>query len=123
MKAGSTVATSAQDAFMPAMECAAEMAKYLGSGNAFGATHSELERYAEREGREFVRRMLQGHYDLRAIAERPVRARRGSRPRRALLPAAEYTAAPHSRSPDASMWHDSRSRRARLTGFTRWTPC
>ena len=73
MKAGSTVATSAQDAFTPAMERAAETAKYLGSGDAFGATHSELERYAEREGREFVRRMLQGHYDLRAIAERPVR--------------------------------------------------
>jgi hypothetical protein len=62
------------DAFAPAMEKAAEMTKYLGSRRAFGATHSELEEFAEREGREVVRRMLQGHYELRALAERPVRA-------------------------------------------------
>ncbi len=74
MTAGSTAAMSTADAFTPAMEKTAEMAKYLGSGDAFGATHSELEQFAEREGREFVRRMLQAHYDLRAMAERPVRA-------------------------------------------------
>jgi hypothetical protein len=74
MKAGSTTEPSTQNAFTPAMDQAAEMTKYLGSRAAFGASHSELEKFAEREGREFVRRMLQGHYDLRAMAERPVRA-------------------------------------------------
>ena len=74
MTAGSTATTPAADAFAAAMEKAAEMAKYLESRRAFGATHSELEQVAEREGREFVRRMLQGHYELRALAERPVRA-------------------------------------------------
>lgn len=73
MDARSTAATT-MDAFTPAMEKAAEMTRYLGSRHAFGATHSELEEFAEREGREFVRRMLQAHYELRAIAERPVRA-------------------------------------------------
>ena len=73
MKAGSTTEAATQDAFAPAMRKATEMASYLESSVAFGASHSEVERFAEREGREFVRRMLQGHYDFRAAAERPVR--------------------------------------------------
>jgi len=73
MKAGSTTEAATQDAFAPAMAKATEMATYLESSAAFGASHTELERFAEREGREFVRRMLQAHYDLRAAAERPVR--------------------------------------------------
>lgn len=74
MKAGSTAETAAQDAFAPAMDQAAEMTKYLESVDAFAASHSEVERFAERAGREFIRRLLQGHYTLRALAERPVRA-------------------------------------------------
>ena len=74
MKAGSTAETAAQDAFAPAMDQAAEMTKYLESVDAFAASHGEVERFAERAGREFIRRLLQGHYTLRALAERPVRA-------------------------------------------------
>ena len=61
------------DAFAPAMEKAFEMARYLDSGLALSATHSELEGFVEEHGRELLRRMLQAHYELRALAERPTR--------------------------------------------------
>jgi hypothetical protein len=84
MSGASTAAATTTDVFASAMEKAAEMTKYLGSPPAFGATHSELERFAEREGRELVRRMLQGHYELRALAEQPVRAEGADRVLRTL---------------------------------------
>jgi len=73
MTGASTAATSMPDAFAPAMEKAFEMARYLDSAPALSATHSELEGFVEEHGREVLRRMLQAHYELRAIAERPVR--------------------------------------------------
>jgi hypothetical protein len=61
--------------FASAAEKATEMSAYLGSKEALVCRHEELEEYAEREGREWIRRMLQGHYDLRGAVERVVRAR------------------------------------------------
>lgn len=72
MNAASTTATTTTDAFAPALEKAAEMTRYLESRSALAATHSELELFVEEEGRELLRRMLQGHHALRAIAECPV---------------------------------------------------
>jgi hypothetical protein len=72
------------DAFAPAMEKAIEMTKYLESRAAFTATHSELEGYVQEEGRELLRRMMQAHYDLRAVAERPVRVEGSDRVLRTL---------------------------------------
>ncbi len=51
------------------------MMTYLASKQALGQRHEDLEEYAEREGREWIRRMLQGHYELRGAVERAVRAR------------------------------------------------
>lgn len=73
MRSSSTATTAAADAFTPAMEKAAEMVRHLKSAGALASTHSELEAFAVREGREFTRRLLQAHYELRAAAERPVR--------------------------------------------------
>jgi len=73
MNGASTAVPSTADAFTSAMEKAAEMTRYLESRDAFAATHSELEAFVEDEGRELLRRMVQGHHELRAIAERPVR--------------------------------------------------
>jgi hypothetical protein len=73
MHGASTAATPVADAFTSAMEKAFEIARYLDSGPALSATHSELEGFVEEQGREFLRRMLQAHYELRAIAESPVR--------------------------------------------------
>ena len=49
-----------------------EMTRHLESKPAMGMTHDELEAYVVREGRELERRLLQGHLDLRAAAEKPV---------------------------------------------------
>lgn len=66
-----TTATAADD-FAPAREVFDEMVEHLESRAGLGMTHSELEAYVVREGRELQRRMLQGHFDLRARAEAPV---------------------------------------------------
>lgn len=112
MKSASTAETAAQDAFDPAMG-QAEMMRYLESGAAFAANHSEVERFAERAGREFMRRMLQGQFKLRALREPTASYARssGQAPVRC------------SRSLDLSTCRVSRSRRARWMGFIRWTPC
>ena len=74
MSGSTTIATSPEpSAFRSAMAKAREMTDYLESNAALAVEHSELERFAEREGRELLRRMLEGHYALRALAERPVR--------------------------------------------------
>lgn len=73
MNGASTTSHSMAEAFGPAMEKAVEMTKYLESGAAFAARHDELEAFIAKDGQELLRRMLQGHHDLRALAERPVR--------------------------------------------------
>jgi hypothetical protein len=73
MNAASTAASATTDAFAAAMAKAVEMTRYLESRKALAATHSELETFLKEEERELLRRMLQGHHDLRALAERPVR--------------------------------------------------
>jgi hypothetical protein len=75
MSAATTTEPTNADVFASAAEKAAEMSEYLGSKEALGQRHEELEDYAEREGREWIRRMLQGHYDLRGAVERVVRPR------------------------------------------------
>ena len=59
-------------AFSPACEVVDRMVEHLQSAAAMGKTHAELEEYVIQEGREFQRRMLQGHLDLRAAAEQRV---------------------------------------------------
>lgn len=61
--------------FASATEKATEMSEYLASKEALVCRHEDLEEYAEREGREWIRRMLQGHYDLRGAVERVARVR------------------------------------------------
>jgi hypothetical protein len=56
-------------AFSAAREVVDRMVEHLQSAEAMGKTHAELEEYVTEEGREFKRRMLQGHLDLRAAAE------------------------------------------------------
>ena len=75
MSAATMTEPATADVFASAAEQAAEMSEYLASKEALGRRHEALEEYAEREGREWIRRMLQGHYDLRGAVERVVRAR------------------------------------------------
>ena len=75
MSAATTTEPTKAEVFASAAEKAAEMSEYLASKEALGRRHEELEDYAEREGREWIRRMLQSHYDLRGAVERVVRAR------------------------------------------------
>src|SRR5262249_40931796 len=95
MNGASTAAPTTTDAFASAMEKAVEMTRYLESGKALAATHSELEAFVAEEGRELLRRMLQGHHALRVLAERAARVRctacpsRRCRPRVPEVPAAE----------------------------------
>lgn len=61
----------AQSHFVSAHEHAATVERAL-SGELRRATHAELEAYAEQQGREWMRLMLQGHLDLRAANEQRV---------------------------------------------------
>lgn len=61
------------------------MTRYLESRPALAATHGELELFVEKEGRELLCRMLQGHHTLRALAERPVRVEGSDRVLRTFL--------------------------------------
>lgn len=67
--------TVERDAFSATREQAEAMEQHLRSNEAMGSTHAELEVYVRREGREYERRLLQAHLDLRAARERPVEAR------------------------------------------------
>jgi hypothetical protein len=58
--------------FSAAREVVDRMVEHLQSVVAMGKTHGELEEYITEEGREFKRRMMQGHLDLRAAAEQRV---------------------------------------------------
>ena len=75
MSAATTIEPTNAEVFASAAEKAAEMSEYLASKEALGRRHEDLEQYAEREGREWIRRMLQGHYDLRGAVECVVRPR------------------------------------------------
>ena len=75
MSAATTSEESTGGVFASAAEKAAEMGAYLGSKEALRSRHEEVEEYARREGREWTRRMLQGHYDLRGAVEQVVQPR------------------------------------------------
>ena len=51
---------------------------FVESSESRTMSHAELEEWLTREGRELQRRLLQEHFDLRAAAERPLRAARGA---------------------------------------------
>lgn len=51
----------------------ASLGRHLRSSDALGATHDTLETYVIEKTREIARDMMQGHLELRAAAERPVR--------------------------------------------------
>lgn len=73
MSTAYTISTSERDAFALAREQAAMMEAFLSSCEAMEATHSELEARVERDGREYERRLLQAHMDLRAARENVVK--------------------------------------------------
>jgi hypothetical protein len=64
-----------RDAFSAAREQAESMEAHLRSSNAMRARHEQLEAYVQQEGREWMRRMMQAHLELRAELERPVEVR------------------------------------------------
>jgi hypothetical protein len=64
--------TASRGVFLRANEQMHEMEEHLRSNRAFADDHAKLETYVEEHGREFERRMLQAHLDLRAARERPV---------------------------------------------------
>ncbi len=75
MSAAYSTETESRDVFASAREQADAMEHQLCSSQAMGATHHELEAYVQREGREWMRRMMQAHLELRAAIERPVEVR------------------------------------------------
>jgi hypothetical protein len=75
MNTAYTTDTVERDVFSSAREQAEAMEQHLRSDDAMGATHGDLEVYVRREGREYERRLLQAHLELRAARERPVEAR------------------------------------------------
>ncbi|HHH28300.1 MAG TPA: hypothetical protein ENK57_08145, partial [Polyangiaceae bacterium] len=52
-----------------------EMVSFLESGPSLGMGHHELEEYVVEHGLELLRRMFQGHLDVRAAAEQVVKVR------------------------------------------------
>lgn len=69
MAAAYTTRPEPSDPFLEAREQAAGIERYLRSGDALGSSLSGLEEYITSEGREWMRRMMQAHLDLRAAAE------------------------------------------------------
>lgn len=74
MSAAYNTDTVEREAFCEAREQAQAMEQHLRSNEAMGCTHAELEVYVRREGREYERRLLQAHLELRAAREQPVEA-------------------------------------------------
>ncbi|MBN4059267.1 ISKra4 family transposase [Endomicrobium sp. AH-315-J14] len=60
--------------FEAAREQARGMEVELQAPARLAATHGEVEAYVQHEGREFCRRMMQAHLELRAVLEQPVKA-------------------------------------------------
>jgi hypothetical protein len=54
------------DPFAASMRCGADLAGMHGGDGAMGMDHAELEDVIAERGREFMRRLLQHHLDLRA---------------------------------------------------------
>lgn len=73
------------DVFSSVKEQAAAMEKHLRSDEAMQASHSDLESYVAREGREYERRLMQAHLELRAAKERPTEVRGADGVRRSHL--------------------------------------
>jgi hypothetical protein len=69
------VAAVNQDLFCSAREQGEAMEKHLRSPESMLSTHAELEQFLEEQGREYQRRLLQAHLELRALRERPVDVR------------------------------------------------
>ena len=63
------LAARSEDAFDPARHGLERMVGFLQARESRTMTHSELERWIEKEGREVMRQLLQGHLDLRGPAE------------------------------------------------------
>lgn len=63
------LAAHREDAFDPARHSLERMVGFLQAGESRTMTHSELERWIEKKGREVMRQLLQGHLDLRGPAE------------------------------------------------------
>jgi len=61
--------------FESSLEKFEEMTSFLGSSESLSKQHHELEVYVEEHGREMLRRMMQGHLDVRAAAERRTEVR------------------------------------------------
>jgi hypothetical protein len=57
------------DAFCASRAAFDALVATLGSAQAGGWTHDQLEDYLETDGRELLRRLLQDHLDLRALRE------------------------------------------------------
>jgi hypothetical protein len=72
MSAACTTKAEERDRFEDAHEQAEAVERHLRSAAAMQATHTVLEAYIQREGREWMRRMMQAHLDLRAGLERRV---------------------------------------------------
>jgi hypothetical protein len=75
MSAAYNLDAAKRDFFGAAREQAMAMERHLESDEALKASHSDLESYVKREGREYERRLLQAHLELRAARERPVEVR------------------------------------------------
>jgi hypothetical protein len=63
-------AVLAEDAFAGSRAAFAELAATLGSAEAGGWTHDQLEDHLQTNGRELLRLLFQDHLDLRALRER-----------------------------------------------------
>jgi hypothetical protein len=72
MSAAYSIQARQSEPFAAAHEQAEAMERHLRSDEAMARRHDELEAYVEREGREYERRLLQAHLELRAARERPV---------------------------------------------------
>jgi len=72
MAAAYSIEATPCDPFSPARRQAEATETYLRSEGAMQASHADLEAALERDGREWMRRMMQAHLEIRAAAERPV---------------------------------------------------
>lgn len=72
MSAAYQITENDGSAFARAGETFEALERHLRSTEALAMTHTQLETYAIERTREIAREMVQGHLDLRAVAERPV---------------------------------------------------
>jgi hypothetical protein len=78
MSAAYSTETVERDAFASAHAQLETMERYLRAPATLRASHSELEEYIQREGRELHRRLMQAHLDLRGARELRLVAVRGA---------------------------------------------